>query len=126
MRKSWPLLVALALVLAVLPGRAQDEKKPDDKKIEKPKKERPKIEDALKRCYAKAKEDDELVISRSLVLKSHDADGSEALVLLVEYTNGEVGVFLGSKDPEKDQGPIFIEKADAEVAEAVFHRADHR
>jgi hypothetical protein len=119
--------LVLMLVFAVLPGRAQDDKEPakPDKAAEKAKREkRPKIEDALRRAYAKAKADDDLSILRSTVIRSEDGEGEEALILIVEYSNGNVGIFSGTKDVEKDQGPIYIQKKDAAIVKDVFGRAD--
>ena len=119
-----PALV-LCTICAVVAGQDKPEQKPAEKpktagdevptKLKREKKERPELEDAIKRAYKKAREVDDPKIARFQAVKGSDDDGGEALVCVVEFENGDVGFYLGSRAAaERDQW-IVVEKAQLPV-----------
>lgn len=136
-----PLLAALAVVAPLVlaqdrPADKKDgEKKDATKKAEpdeggqaKPKKakpERPKIEDAVRRAYAKATEDEDAKLLRFQVIQATDSEGNKAVVCTAEFDNGDLGLYVGGLEADKETFAV-VEKKKASAIEDAAHRSANR
>jgi hypothetical protein len=114
--KFIPALVLLLIINLFARSTAQD--KPDSKPDqEKPKKiKRPEIEDAVKRAYHKATHIEDVKMGRFEILTNADDGGDDGVLAIVEFASGEVGLYQGSRDNQKDQW-ILIEKVNLNLVE---------
>lgn len=123
MRKCLLPTALIALVILVLPGRAQE--KPPEKPTDPQKKaEKPKPETALVRAMRRVKKvEDQKFMQMTVVVA--EAEDNTTYIAVAEFGTGDFAIFQGGVDPDADQWIVFTKK-DAEVLENIAHRQNHR
>ena len=85
---------------------------------------RPLLEDAVKRCFARARANEDEFVARAMFLPEKDDDGDSCLAV-VEFVSGAVGLYHGGAYAAKDQAVVIDKTELAALAEALA-RAERR